>query len=110
MKPVWVTVVARPAVGFLAREVRAEMIVLCATTAAVAPGSARPGPHQQSTPPMPTPGHPPPSWHPPPQRSTPPAMDACTQTDDHARIPPSARPARVLDGSTTCLRIAGTSR
>lgn len=37
MKPVWVTVVARPAVGLLAREVRAEMTALSATTAAPAP-------------------------------------------------------------------------
>jgi hypothetical protein len=39
MKPVWVTVVARPAVGFLAREVRAEMTVLSASTAAAASGT-----------------------------------------------------------------------
>jgi hypothetical protein len=39
MKPVWVTVTARPAVGFLAREVGAEMTVLSATTAAVASGT-----------------------------------------------------------------------
>jgi hypothetical protein len=36
MKPVWVTVAARPAVGFLAREVRAEMTALSATTATAA--------------------------------------------------------------------------
>jgi hypothetical protein len=39
MKPVWVTVAARPAVGFLAREVRAEMTALSATTAAAASGT-----------------------------------------------------------------------
>ena len=39
MKPVWVTVVARPAVGLLAREVRAEMTALFAATAAPAPGT-----------------------------------------------------------------------
>jgi hypothetical protein len=39
MKPVWVTVVARPAVGLLAREVRAEMTAPFAVTAAPAPGA-----------------------------------------------------------------------
>ena len=39
MKPVWVTVAARPAVGFLAREVRAEMTALSASTAASASAS-----------------------------------------------------------------------
>jgi hypothetical protein len=39
MKPSWVTVVARPAVGLLAREVRAEMTALFTVTAAPAPGT-----------------------------------------------------------------------
>ena len=39
MKPVWVTVVARSAVGLLAREVRAEMTALFALTAAPMPGT-----------------------------------------------------------------------
>ena len=39
MKPVWVTVAARPAVGFLAPEVRAEMTALSASTAAAASGT-----------------------------------------------------------------------
>ena len=39
MKPFWVTVVARPAVGLLAREVHAEMTALFAVTAAPAPGT-----------------------------------------------------------------------
>jgi hypothetical protein len=37
MKPFWVTVVARPAVGLLAREVRAEMTALFTVTATPAP-------------------------------------------------------------------------
>jgi len=39
MKPVWVTVAARPAVGFLAREVRAEMTALSASAAAATSGN-----------------------------------------------------------------------
>jgi hypothetical protein len=39
MKPFWVTVVAQPAVGLLAREVHAEMTALFAVTAAPAPGT-----------------------------------------------------------------------
>jgi hypothetical protein len=39
MKPVWVTVAARPAVGFLAREVRAQMTVLSASTVAAVSGT-----------------------------------------------------------------------
>src|SRR5579859_7892828 len=39
MKPVWVTVAARPAVGFLVREVCAEMTVLFGLTAAAASGT-----------------------------------------------------------------------
>ena len=39
MKPAWVTVAARPAVGFLAREVRAEMTALSVSTAAAASGT-----------------------------------------------------------------------
>jgi hypothetical protein len=41
MKPVWVTVAARPAVGSFAREVRAEMTALPASTAAAAPGTGQ---------------------------------------------------------------------
>jgi hypothetical protein len=46
MKPSWVTVAARPAVGLFAREVRAEMTALFASTAASVSGI---GPVRQST-------------------------------------------------------------
>jgi hypothetical protein len=39
MKPFWVIVMARPAVGLLAREVHAEMTALFAVTATPAPGT-----------------------------------------------------------------------